>query len=158
MSTSLIDRMLEKNASVDDPPQGSILATPSQSTSASAENIWTRPAEEGELAVDVYQTASSIIIISVIAGVNPKDISVEIQNDIVTIRGRRQKEEQVADDQYLYQECYWGPFSRSIVLPVEVNTEEARATFRNGTLKLEIPKSPRSRSTVVEVIDEGEDI
>ncbi len=155
MSTSLIDRILEKSASMDDLSQDSMLVTPSRPVSA--ESVWTRPAEEGELAVDVYQTPSSIVIVSVIAGVKPEEVSVEIQNDIVTIRGVRQKEEQVPDEHYLYQECYWGSFSRSIVLPVEVHTEGAKATFRNGILKLEIPKNLKSRSTVVEVVDEGEE-
>ncbi len=157
MSTSLIGRILEKSVSMDDFSQDSMLVAPSRQVPASAESVWTRPAEEGELAVDVYQTPSSIVIVSVIAGVKPEEVSVEIQNDIVTIRGVRQKEEQVPDEHYLYQECYWGSFSRSIVLPVEVHTEGAKATFRNGILKLEIPKNLKSRSTVVEVVDEGEE-
>src|SRR4030042_2152976 len=75
---------------------------------------------EGQLTIDVYQTDNDIVIKSTIAGVKPEDLDVSINNDMVTIRGDRKSEEKVETENYYYQECYWGTFSRSVILPVEV--------------------------------------
>src|SRR3989344_4184428 len=81
--------------------------------------------EEGQLSVDVFQTKDAIVIKSTIAGVKPEDIDISINNDMVTIRGKRQEEETISQDDYFYQECYWGGFSRSIILPTEIIPEKA---------------------------------
>jgi HSP20 family molecular chaperone IbpA len=79
---------------------------------------------EGQLTIDVYQTESDIVIKSTIAGVRPEDLDVSINNDMVTIRGERKNEEMVGSENYYYQECYWGSFSRSVVLPVDILPEK----------------------------------
>lgn len=91
---------------------------------------------EGELALDVYVTPTHVIVRSAMAGVKPEDISISILNDLLTIRGRRLDEEEVESDHYVVQECYWGSFSRSVVLPVSVDSEGAEAVLRNGILKI----------------------
>jgi HSP20 family protein len=106
---------------------------------------------EGQLAVDVYQTDESIIIKSTIAGAKPEDIDVAIDNDMVTIRGARHQEEEIKEENFFYQECYWGDFSRSIVLPVEIKAEEAEAILKNGVLTLILPKEHKSKSFAVKV-------
>ncbi|MEK7496549.1 MAG: Hsp20/alpha crystallin family protein [Patescibacteria group bacterium] len=98
------------------------------------------PEEEGQLAVDVYQTDQELIIISTIAGVGPDDIEITLNNDLVTIRGQRQKGDTAPKEDYFYQECYWGSFSRSIVLPVEINPGEASVSLKYGLLKIVLPK------------------
>ncbi|MCR4328695.1 MAG: Hsp20/alpha crystallin family protein [Patescibacteria group bacterium] len=106
---------------------------------------------EGQLTVDVYQTPSEIVIESTIAGVNPDDIDIDVTNDSVTIRGARQREQQVLDEDYFYRECYWGRFSRSVILPQEINPEEADVKFKNGILSIRLPKLVRKKSKKLKV-------
>ncbi len=87
---------------------------------------------EGQLAIDVYQTKNKIIIKSTVAGVNPEDIKISLHNDLLTIKGSRGMKETVNDNDYLYQECYWGSFSRSIILPAEVDSQNVEAEIENG--------------------------
>ena len=77
--------------------------------------------EEGQLSVDVYQTPDAIIIESMIAGVNPDDIDISITREMVTIRGHRKDDRSVIEDDFFYRELYWGGFSRTIVLPQEID-------------------------------------
>ena len=102
---------------------------------------WFNEEKEGELAVDVYQDKNNIIIKSTIGGVKAKDLDISINNNIITIRGERRQEENVKKNDYFYQECYWGKFSRSIVLPQEVGEEKIKATLKNGLLTIVLPKA-----------------
>ena len=97
--------------------------------------------EDGQLSVDVWQDKHNIIIKSTIAGVEPEDIDITFDNDMLTIRGKRQKDTTIDEEDYFYQECYWGGFSRSIILPVPVNADKIKATIRNGVLTISLPKS-----------------
>lgn len=97
--------------------------------------------QEGQLTVDVFQDDESIIIQSTIAGVAPDDLDVSITNDMVTIRGERRRSYSVDPEDYFYQECYWGAFSRSIILPVEIDADRAEAKIKNGILTIRIPKA-----------------
>ena len=107
---------------------------------------------EGQLAIDVYETTDEIVIKSTIAGVRPEDVDVSITNDTVTIRGTRQKDEQVSNQHYFYQECYWGMFSRSVILPVEIDSEKAKATFKNGILAIHLPKLEKARKKKINIV------
>lgn len=98
-------------------------------------------ANEGQLAVDVIETREHIIIRSVIAGIDPEHLDIHITSDLVTIRGTRHEEEIGHDATIHYRECFWGTFSRSIILPHHVKPDEADATFANGVLQLTIPKT-----------------
>ncbi len=106
---------------------------------------------EGQLSIDVFQTPIDIVIKSTIAGVKPEDLDIAITNDMVTIRGKRQAEEDPTKDDYFYQECYWGPFSRSIILPVDVQTEKSLATLKNGVLVIKLPKSEKIKTKKIEI-------
>ena len=97
--------------------------------------------QEGQLTVDVFQDEQNVIIQSTIAGVNPEDLDVSITNDMVTIRGERRRMFEASKEDYFYQECYWGPFSRSIILPVEIDADNAEAKIKNGVLTIRIPKA-----------------
>lgn len=97
--------------------------------------------QEGQLTVDVFQDDQNMIIQSTIAGVSPEDLDVSITNDMVTIRGERRRAYSVDQDDYFYQECYWGTFSRSIILPVEIDADRAEAKIKNGVLTIRIPKA-----------------
>lgn len=107
--------------------------------------------EEGQLAVDIYQTDDDLIVKSTIAGAASKDIEISLIDDMLTIRGRRELDEEVATDAYLYRECYWGKFSRSIMLPVEVRGDKVSASLHNGVLTVILPKAKRSKHTSIRV-------
>ena len=95
---------------------------------------------EGQLAVDVYQTKDKIIVKAPIAGVKPEDIDVAISEDVVTIRGDRKDEFAVEKDNYYVQECFWGSFIRSVILPASTVAEKADASLKDGVLTIQIPK------------------
>jgi HSP20 family protein len=98
---------------------------------------------EGALTIDVYQTENDIVIVSTIAGVTAKDLDVSITNDMVTISGERKNPTTIKQDNYFYQECYWGPFSRSVILPIDVDAEKSTAELKDGVLKITLPKSEK---------------
>lgn len=106
---------------------------------------------EGQLTIDVYQTDDDIVIKSTIAGVKPEDLDVNINNDMVTIRGDRKQDEEVDQENYYYQECYWGTFSRSVILPVEIIAEKAEATMKNGILTIRLPKADTTKTRRIQV-------
>lgn len=122
-----------------------------QDEAASEEKNWIEGGTEGQLAIDVFQTPEEIIIKSTIAGAKPEDIDISINNDMVTIRGQRMGEVNASEEDYLYQEIYWGGFSRSIVLPVEVNADESEASLKNGVLTIKLPKAKKTKSISVKV-------
>jgi HSP20 family molecular chaperone IbpA len=107
--------------------------------------------EEGELSVDVYQTGTEIIIEAMVAGVKPEDLHLSITRDMVTIKGRRDGNTQVNHDDYFYKELYWGTFTRTILLPHEVEIEEAEAVEKHGLLIIRLPKVDKARQTKLKV-------
>jgi HSP20 family protein len=106
---------------------------------------------EGQLTIDVYQTENDIVIKSTIAGVKPEDLDVSINNDMVTVKGERKNEEIVENGNYYYQECYWGSFSRSVLLPVDVIPEKADAALKNGILTIRLPKADTTKTKKIQV-------
>ncbi|MSR70514.1 Hsp20/alpha crystallin family protein [Candidatus Kaiserbacteria bacterium] len=107
--------------------------------------------EAGELAVDVYQTPSHIVIKAMIAGVRPDDLDVSITRDMVTIRGKRERHTEGTAGDFFFQELYWGSFTRTIVLPQEVEIEEAEATEKHGLLVIRLPKLDKGRQAKLKV-------
>lgn len=101
---------------------------------------------EGQLSCDVYQTNDSIIVKSTIAGVDPKDLDISVSNDILTIRGFREMSEEIAEEDFFSRECYWGSFSRSIVLPQEIDSKRVGANLKNGVLTIKLPKKYKTTS------------
>ena len=106
---------------------------------------------EGELAVDVYQTPTHIVIKAMIAGVKPEDLDVSITRDMVTIRGKRERHTEGTAGDFFFSELYWGSFSRTIVLPQEVEIEEAEATEKHGLLIIRLPKLDKGRQAKLKV-------
>ena len=107
--------------------------------------------EDGELSVDVYQTQNEIIIEAMLAGVKPEDLQISITRDMVTIKGRRDGNTQISDDDYFYRELYWGSFSRSILLPHEIEIESVEAVEKHGLLIVRLPKVDKARQAKVKV-------
>jgi len=107
--------------------------------------------EEGELAVDVDQTPTHIIIKAMIAGVKPEDLDVSITRDMVTVRGKRERHTEGTAGDFFFSELYWGAFSRTIVLPQEVEIEEAETTEKHGLLVIRLPKLDKGRHAKLKV-------
>jgi len=108
---------------------------------------------EGQLAVDVVQTEKEIIVVAPMAGCKPENLELHLHNDVLTIRGQRQLEFD-QEVEFFYKECYWGKFSRTIVLPVEIRTEMTRAEFKNGVLTIILPKAKLGGSIPIVVVEE----
>lgn len=107
--------------------------------------------ETGELAVDVYQTPTHIVIKAMIAGVRPEDLDVSITRDMVTVRGKRERHTEGTAGDFFFQELYWGAFSRTIMLPQEVEIEEAEASEKHGLLIIRLPKLDKGRQAKLKV-------
>ena len=107
--------------------------------------------EEAELTVDVYQTGDDIIIQTMVAGVKPDDIELDITREMVKISGKRDNNANIDEDDYFTQELYWGKFSRSILLPAEVEPEEAEATEKHGLLTIKLQKVDKDKRRNIKV-------
>ncbi|OGZ55603.1 MAG: hypothetical protein A3H64_01910 [Candidatus Ryanbacteria bacterium RIFCSPLOWO2_02_FULL_45_11c] len=117
------------------------LEKPEETPSADGENVSEeKTTEEGQLTVDVYQTPTHIVVQAPMAGVKPEDVDVSINNDMITIRGKRHQKNEMGGDDYYYRELFWGPFSRSVLMPDEVDSNRTEASFKNGLLTVKMPK------------------
>ena len=107
--------------------------------------------EEGELSVDIYQTPEHIIVKALVAGVNPANLDISLTRDMITIRGTREEHREVEEDDYFYKELYWGTFSRTILLPEEVDVDLAEANTDHGILVIKLPKINKDRKAKIKV-------
>ena len=110
-----------------------------------------RGVHDGQLAVDVYQTPDDIFIRAMVAGVKPEDLDISITRDMITIKGLRESTHEISEDNFFFKELYWGSFSRTILLPQEVEVEESEASEKNGLLTLRLPKVDKGRQTKLRV-------
>ena len=97
--------------------------------------------QDGELVVDVYETNSDFVVLATIAGVQIKDIDISLEKDMMFIKGNRCDPNDHPDKKYFYQECYWGPFSRKVVLPENIDIDKADAQIDKGILTVKIPRN-----------------
>lgn len=101
------------------------------------------PEDEGELTVDIYDEGANIVVQSTVAGVKPEDIDISLEENTLTVRGSRRRQTEIQEGSFYAQELYWGAFSRSIILPEEVDFQKAQATLKNGLLTVRLPKRDR---------------
>lgn len=128
--------------------------TPTQEETPQAQEKneqWMEEAQEGQLTIDVYQTDTDLVIKSTVAGVKTEELDISITNDMVTIRGKRNRDEDVPQDRYFYQECYWGPFSRTVILPADIAADKTEATIKNGILTIRLPKIEKEQTKKIRV-------
>jgi len=119
---------------------------------AGSERSWDEEVEqEGQLSVDVYQTPSEIIVVSMVAGVRPEDLQINITRDMITIRGKREENRTISEENFFTRELYWGTFSRTILLPQEIEPEEADATEKHGLLIIRLPKIDKGKKSTLRV-------
>lgn len=107
--------------------------------------------EELALAVDMHQTPSDIIVTAMVAGVRPENLEVDIGRESISIKGSRTEQSEIAKDDYFFQELYWGSFSRTIVLPKEVDPDLAEAISKNGILIIRLPKINKEKKKSLKV-------
>ena len=106
---------------------------------------------EEQLTVDVYQTSDNLVVKSIVAGIKNEDIQISLDNDMLTIKGHRKRQEQKNIEQYLYQECFWGAFSRTIILPTKVKANKIDATLEDGILTITLPISKIKTEKIIKV-------
>ncbi len=112
---------------------------------------WAGEEPTGELAVDVYQTPDAIVVKALIAGVHPGTIDISLTREMLTVSGARSDEKEVEEEHYFQRELYWGSFSRTIILPEEVDVELAEASERHGILMIRLPKINKKKQTKLKV-------
>ncbi len=112
---------------------------------------WSEDDADGELSVDVYETSSQIVIKAIVAGVKKEDLEISLSRDLVTIKGSRSTETNIEDGDYFHKELYWGSFSRTVLLPQEVDIEKAEATEDKGLLTIRLPKIDKGRQAKLRV-------
>lgn len=110
--------------------------------------------DDGQLSLDVYQTPTHLVVIAPVAGVDLTNLEVGVSDkEVLTIKGSRSICTEVKEDDFLRRECFWGNFSRSIVLPEGLDVDQIAATFKRGVLKIQIPKIKKDRAKKVKIED-----
>ncbi len=107
--------------------------------------------EVGQLSLDIFQTDEEIILLAPIAGVEREDVRISVTDDVLVIRGERSQKFKVEEDDYYTKECFWGNFSRSIVLPLEADTKKISATFEKNVLEIHIPKTEVQKTQIIKI-------
>src|SRR6476660_840609 len=115
-----------------------------------------RTGEESNLtpwapAVDIYETEHELVVKADLPDVNPQDLDIHVENNILTIRGERKFENKVNEENYLRIERSYGSFSRSFSLANSVNSEAIKADYQNGVLTLSIPKREEAKPKQIKV-------
>jgi HSP20 family protein len=104
------------------------------------------PAGANTPRVDVYQTENDVIVKAEVPGVSKEDLDVYIDDSTVRLSGQTRKNEEYKEEHVYRTERYYGSFSRTIPLPVEVKSEQAHAEYRDGILSITVPKIEPSRA------------
>ncbi|RPH52258.1 MAG: Hsp20/alpha crystallin family protein [Desulfobacteraceae bacterium] len=102
-------------------------------------------------AVDIYDNTDSIVIKAELPGVEKKDVSVEIKDNVITLKGERVIDNEVKEDNYYRKERSFGTFQRAFTLPDAVSSDKVRANFKDGVLKIEIPKPEEKKPKQITV-------
>ena len=106
---------------------------------------------DGELAIDVYDDGDEIVVKTMVAGVKPEDLDISITRDMLTVRGSRKEEKEISKNNYHQKELYWGSFSRTVMLPAEVDIDNSEAIEKHGLLIIHLPKVDKERQSKLRV-------
>jgi HSP20 family protein len=108
------------------------------------------PNDEGRLALDIFETDESIYVVAPLAGVDPKEVEISVSEDVLTIRGNREFPAKLPEPKSFFtEECFWGKFSRSIVLPSAVNSADIKAQMKKNVLVVAIPKAKKATKKIM---------
>ncbi len=147
--TTFDDADMSRN---DDTPLGhNISLKDSEDNDLNSHQDTTAESETSELQVDVYQTPDDIVVRAMIAGVKPHNVDISLTRDMITITGSREETKEVTEDDYFYRELSWGSFTRTIMLPAEVEVDEADAQEKHGVLTIRLPKINKERQAKIKV-------
>ena len=113
--------------------------------------FWPDRLERVELPIDMYQTANDVVVKASLPGIKPEEVDITISGDTLTIKGEHKEEQKVKQEDYLRKERYYGAFSRSLILPVQVKSDKAEAVFENGILTLTLPKAEEVKPKQIKV-------
>lgn len=102
-------------------------------------------------ALDVYQTDEAVVVETPLAGVKPEQVNISIENDVLSIEGKVEKKSEVDEKNYFRREVKSGAFHRSVAMPVAVDGDKATAEFKDGILKITIPKDAKTRSHSIKI-------
>jgi HSP20 family protein len=119
-------------------------------------DVFERAGDESNLtswapAADIFETEHELVVKADLPDVDPKDLDIRVENNILTIRGERKFEKKVSEDKYLRVERAYGSFSRSFSLANTVNAEAIKADYQNGVLTLTIPKREEAKPKQIKV-------
>lgn len=112
--------------------------------SSMAERMWAP-------AVDMYETKDELVIAAELPGLNQKDIQLSITADMLSIRGERQRKQEVTADSYYRGERWFGRFERTLPLPIPVQTEKVKAAYRDGVLTITLPKADEIKPKEIKI-------
>ncbi len=113
---------------------------------------WNLPVPRGFTpAIDVWQDENNVYAECPLAGVDPKDVTVSVENDVLTLEGKSEKKTEVDEKNYYRKEVRYGAFHRAVALPAAVDGDKARAEFENGVLKVTVPKEERVKPKKIPV-------
>lgn len=107
------------------------------------------------LGLDVYENGDELVVKAAVPGVDPKDVDISVDDDILTIKGEFDQRDEVNEDGWMRRELRYGSFHRQLRLPPTVDAEKAQATFENGVMKLTLPKKPEARSRSFKITPQG---
>jgi len=102
-------------------------------------------------AVDIYETEHELVVKADLPDVDPKDLDIRVENNLLTIRAERKFEKKVNEENYLRVERSYGSFARSFTLANTVNSEAIKADYQNGVLTLSIPKREEAKPKQIKV-------
>lgn len=106
---------------------------------------------DGFFPLDLYETDEEVVLKASIPGLKPEQVDISITGDVLTIKGEASEEEEVKESSYYRRERRHGTFTRSVTLPVEVESEKAEAVFEHGVLTLRLPRSEAVRPKTIKV-------
>jgi len=119
-------------------------------------DVLERRGEESSLtawapAVDIYETEQELVVKADVPDVDPKDLDIRVENNILTIRGERKFEKKVSEESYLRVERAYGSFARSFTLANTVNSDAIKAEYQSGVLTMTIPKKEEAKPKQIKV-------
>ncbi|MDO8554969.1 MAG: Hsp20/alpha crystallin family protein [bacterium] len=153
-SKSFFERLTGGITNQDEEVEEYALSAKSSQKKEARQDLLNNEEEIGQLTVDMYQTPSEIIIQTMVSGVKQEDIDVSVTQDMINIKGKRQRTRELSEENYYYKELYWGSFSRSIMLPQEIDPDQIDATLKHGILTIRLPKVNKEKIQKIKIKSE----
>ncbi len=123
-----------------------------ESESREGAETWTEAEDpHGQLTVDVFETGGHLVVKTIVAGVRKEHLDIILSRDMITIKGKREIDDSVPEENYFHRELYWGSFARTVLLPQEIDIDHAEATENQGMLTIKLPKIDKGKQTKLRV-------